>query len=153
MFVYGTLKRGFENHARFCWDALYAGEAVVRGRLYELPAGYPGLVVPGESVRATGTVDPWDDMETQIHLGSSSSAVPKVPTGDWDTVYGELLAFANPGRQLPPIDRLEGFVPGGPSLYRRVLLPVNTGDSSTLAWTYVVKAPSNTYLPGGHWPG
>jgi gamma-glutamylcyclotransferase (GGCT)/AIG2-like uncharacterized protein YtfP len=55
IFVYGTLKRGQRNHERFCRGALAAREASVRGRLYDLPYGYPALVVPKGDVQATGT--------------------------------------------------------------------------------------------------
>ncbi|MBW1987856.1 MAG: gamma-glutamylcyclotransferase, partial [Deltaproteobacteria bacterium] len=43
LFVYGTLKRGCWNHERFCRGVLSVEEAVVRGRLYELPSGIPVL--------------------------------------------------------------------------------------------------------------
>lgn len=152
LFVYGSLKRGFENHEVFCQDARYTGEAFVRGRLYDLPDGYPGLVVPGKSVRATGTADPVADAATQAGLDNAAASVPKMPGGEWDAVYGELLAFPEPGNHVPHIDRLEGFDPGGPSLYRRVLLPAMMGDSTVLAWTYVVETPSDVYLPSGRWP-
>lgn len=152
LFVYGSLKRGFENHEAFCRDALYTGEAVVQGRLYDLPDGYPGLVVPGKSVRATGTGNPWADAATQERSNSAASTIAEVRAAGWDEVHGELLVFPEPGRQLPPLDRLEGFDPYGPSLYRRVLLPVKKGDSPLLAWTYIVGAPSGTHLTGGRWP-
>ncbi len=37
LFVYGTLKRGYWNHAPFCRGALAVQEAQVRGRLFEGP--------------------------------------------------------------------------------------------------------------------
>ncbi|MGI9050010.1 MAG: gamma-glutamylcyclotransferase family protein [Rubrobacteraceae bacterium] len=151
VFVYGTLKRSFENHDLFCRDALYAGEAVVRGRLYDLPDGYPGLVVPGESILATGTGDSWADAATQDRLNGTTTTIPEIQAGEWDEVQGEVLAFGDPGSRLPPLDRLEGFDPNAPSLYQRVLLPVRTSGSSITAWTYVVGAPSGVYLPGGRW--
>ncbi|HEC03376.1 MAG TPA: gamma-glutamylcyclotransferase, partial [Phycisphaerales bacterium] len=52
-------------------------------------------------------------------------------------VYGELLTFDDPETRLPTIDRLEGFRPGGPSLYRRVLVPVYIVGQKLLAWLYV----------------
>jgi gamma-glutamylcyclotransferase (GGCT)/AIG2-like uncharacterized protein YtfP len=53
-------------------------------------------------------------------------------------VYGELLTFDDPESRLPAIDRLEGFHPGGPCLYRRVLVPVRTNGTVLPAWLYVV---------------
>jgi len=44
-------------------------------------------------------------------------------------VYEELLTFDDPEDRLPAIDRLEGFHPGGPCLYRRVLVPVQANRS------------------------
>jgi hypothetical protein len=48
-----------------------------------------------------------------------------------------LLAFDDPETRLPAIDRLEGFLPGGPSLYRRVLVPAFTGETVVPVWLYV----------------
>lgn len=44
-FVYGTLKRGFRNHDRFCRDLLAVEDAMIGGRLFETPSGIP--VLPG----------------------------------------------------------------------------------------------------------
>ena len=57
--------------------------------------------------------------------------------GDWAPVYGELLTFDDPESRLPAIDRLEGFRPGGSSLYRRVLVPVQTDKAVCPVWLYV----------------
>jgi hypothetical protein len=46
LFVYGTLKRGYWNHQRFCAQARSIEPAVVWGRLYHLHAGFPALEVP-----------------------------------------------------------------------------------------------------------
>ena len=46
LFVYGTLKRGYWNHQRFCAQARKIEPAVVWGRLYRLNAGFPALEVP-----------------------------------------------------------------------------------------------------------
>jgi len=60
MFFYGTLKRGGSNHA-YCRGGLVTAEARVEGLLYDLPQGYPALVVPEASVLAVGTGDPLRD--------------------------------------------------------------------------------------------
>jgi gamma-glutamylcyclotransferase (GGCT)/AIG2-like uncharacterized protein YtfP len=52
-------------------------------------------------------------------------------------VSGELLTFDDPESRLPAIDRLEGFRPGGSSLYRRVLVPVRANGAKLPAWLYV----------------
>ena len=142
LFVYGTLKRGYPNHDRFCQGALEIREAQVRGRLYEGP-GFPVLEVPDKDVLAHGTAHPLADVVTQALLsgrvGSYSQPVRKNATaGDWGTVYGELLTFDDPEARLPAIDYLEDFRPGGRSLYRRVLVPAVVNGSCELAWVYTV---------------
>jgi gamma-glutamylcyclotransferase (GGCT)/AIG2-like uncharacterized protein YtfP len=159
IFVYGTLKRGCWNHDRFCRGVLSVEEAVVRGRLYEMPSGIPVLQVPEEDILACGTADPSADVATQARfaedLASILKPVPESATaGDWAPVYGEFLTFDDPESRLPAIDRLEGFHPGGPSLYRRVLVPVYAGEELFPAWLYVgtPKHRARRSLPNGTWP-
>jgi len=74
--------------------------------------------------------------------------------GRWGPVYGELLTFDDPETRLPAIDRLEGFHPGGPSLYRRVLVPVWAAGAVLLAWLYTDGSRSMgnfRELPDGVW--
>ena len=63
------------------------------------------------------------------------------PTGDWDLIHGELVTFTDPQRDLPPIDRLEGFRPGGHSMYQRVMVAVLRGRTPIPAWTYWMPCP------------
>lgn len=159
LFVYGTLKQGYWNHERFCRGVLSVEEAVVRGRLYELPSGIPVLEVPEADVLAYGTADPLADVATQARfaedLASILKPVPESATaGDCGPVYGELLSFDDPETRLPAIDRLEGFHPGGSSLYRRVLVPVKLDGAAFPAWLYAGQ-PSRSglrFLPFGSWP-
>jgi hypothetical protein len=61
-----------------------------------------------------------------------------IEMGDWGRVYGQLLTFDDPETRLPAIDRLEGFRPGGSSLYKRVLVPVCIEQNMALpVWAYV----------------
>ncbi len=162
LFVYGTLKRGYWNHERFCRGVLSVEEAVVRGRLYELPSGIPVLAVPEADVLAHGTADPLADVATQARLAAefaARAAHPEpggnsAPGGRWGPVYGELLTFDDPETRLPAIDHLEGFLPGGPSLYRRVLVPASTRGRRVLVWLYVEGAGrrhSGRRLADGVW--
>lgn len=49
VFVYGTLKPGERNYQRYCGDRVVeAKPAIARGRLFDLPLGYPALL-PGDS--------------------------------------------------------------------------------------------------------
>jgi gamma-glutamylcyclotransferase (GGCT)/AIG2-like uncharacterized protein YtfP len=149
LFFYGTLKRGHANHDRYCQGALRVQEATLRGELYDLPFGFPALVVPQEDVYATGSAEPIYDVSEQQRLNDTGVRRPESPR-----VYGELFTFDDPDTRLPALDRLEGFDPnGGPNLYRRVLVPVETMERAHVAaWVYAIEKPSGVYLPGGRWP-
>ena len=149
LFFYGTLKRGHANHARYCRGAFRVEEATLRGGLYDLPFGFPALMVPEEDVCATGSADPIHDASEQRRLNDTGVRRTGGPR-----VFGELFAFDDPEARLPALDQLEGFDPdGGPNLYRRVLVPVETAEHAhSVAWVYVVEKPSGVYLPGGRWP-
>lgn len=149
LFVYGTLKRGFHNHTLFCEGVLRVEEAAVRGELHDLPFGFPGLVVPPETIRTTGTADPALDAATQRRL---NGAAPPAGRTDGPRAFGELLAFDDPGERLPQLDYLEGFDPKRESLYRRVLIPAKTPTRTILAWAYAIEKLAGTHLPGGRWP-
>ncbi len=154
VFVYGTLKRGFANHDRFCRTAIDIQPATVWGRLYDLGA-YPALEVPEESILAHGTTDPLADAATQArhaaHMRACGSNAP--PPGDWDLIHGELITFPDPARHLPPLDYLEGFRPGGTSLYQRVLIPTQRGPRLFLVWVYVLgDSLDGQVLSEGKWP-
>jgi len=146
LFVYGTLKRGFWNHDRFCRGVLAIEDALVRGRLFETSSGIPVLEVPEEDILAVGTTNPLADVATQAQVTARMSnpeptpdRLPKKGTGaPWGPVYGELLTFDDPENRLPAIDRLEGFHPGGPCLYRRVLVPILVNGAVLPAWLYAV---------------
>lgn len=146
VFVYGTLKRGESNHDEFCSGALSVSDATARGRLYDLPFGFPALVVPAEYILDIGTTDYLADAEKQ------RATFPTATTIDRDIVYGELFTFDDALDRLPALDGLEGFRPGGPNLYRRVLIPVHAEGGTQLAWAYAIENPSGTYLPDGKWP-
>ena len=133
LFVYGTLKRGYWNHQRFCAQARSIEPAVVWGRLYHLHAGFPALEVPEGLILARGSADPLADARRQQEIDTPRFGRP---TGDWDLIHGELVTFTDPQRDLPPIDRLEGFRPGGHSMYQRVMVAVLCGRTSITAWTY-----------------
>ena len=149
MFFYGTLQRGERNHERFCGGALSIDQGAVRGDVYDLPFGYPALVVPEESILAYGSNDFTRDAEEQRRLGGGPVQLPAGPR-----VFGEIIVFDDPESRLPALDHLEGFDPADASShYRRVLLPAETdGGTVLLPWVYVVDDSSGVHLPGGRWP-
>lgn len=137
-------------------------DALVRARLFETPSGIPVLLVPEEDILAVGTTNPLADAATQAHVTARMSnpepnpdRLPKKGTDAlWGPVYGELLTFDDPETRLPAIDRLEGFHPGGPCLYRRVLVSTQAHGTVLPAWLYVVEVKSNRSfkpLPSGKW--
>lgn len=151
LFVYGTLKKGFWNHDRFCTRAISIEPATTWGRLYQLPAGFPALEVPESSILATGTADPLADTRTQNTIELPENAMTR-PEGDWDLVHGELMTFANPGFDLPPIDRLEAFNPNGRCIYKRVLVMVSSKNKIRPVWLYHYNLGHNAErIASGRW--
>lgn len=137
LFVYGTLKRGYWNHERFCRDAISIETASLPGRLYKLPSGIPVLAIPAESIIATGSDDPLSDAHTQSAADECGGA-PIEHGGQWRWIEGEIICLPDPHRTVPPIDRLEGYNPGGFSSYRRVLVRTQASDGGgASAWCYV----------------
>lgn len=144
LFVYGTLKQGHKNHARYFHDVTSITPARMRGRLFTMPQGYPMMVVPEDDILATGTTDPLADVETQTR---GAALAPRSPAGSgfaprydgWREIPGELIRFDDHDWRLAILDELEGFRPDGPSLYRRVLVPL-ASHPGRVAWIYVAPA-------------
>lgn len=151
VFVYGTLKRGFHNHERLCQAATACHPATTWGQLYHLPAGYPALIIPDGHALALGTGNPLADARTQQNFKSAETCRPE---GDWDTVHGEVLAFEDAESALPPLDWLEGFTPGEPGLYDRVLIQVQSQNRWMTAWVYVMhEVRKGVRVKDGNWQG
>lgn len=157
LFVYGTLKQGGSNHARFCQGAQRVDPAWTWGRLHVLADRYPILSVPGPHVRARGTGRYADDV---ARLDGPASFDGEV--AGWRRVRGELLIFEGQeaATRLPRFDALEDYEPDGAASvdegpahglrearlgYERVMIavcvaatndPTHAGDP-LLAWTYV----------------
>ena len=139
------MKRGYSNHDGYCHGVNSVEEALVCGRLFIRPDRIPFLEVPERNILATGTADPAADASVQQRLARDiesrlmAERPPDPPVSGRGVVQGELLVFDDPETRLPAIDRLEGFRPGGRSLYRRVLVPVWMKETRTVAWTYAVE--------------
>jgi gamma-glutamylcyclotransferase (GGCT)/AIG2-like uncharacterized protein YtfP len=91
------------------------------------------LEVPESTILAQGTSDPLADAETQGRINIQDF---DRPPGDWDLVHGELVTFTDPLRDLPPIDRLEGFRPLEHSMYQRVMVAARAETVITSVWLY-----------------
>jgi gamma-glutamylcyclotransferase (GGCT)/AIG2-like uncharacterized protein YtfP len=153
LFVYGTLKRGFHNFDRYCRGVISIESAHTIGRLYLLPQGYPMLVVPPHHQLAVGSTDYLSDVDKQARAAADSLAVATAG-GDWEQITGEVLSFIDPLTRLPPLDSLEDFQPGKPSLYHRALVPVCVGSVEPV-WTYIApagKLPAGARRIGTIWP-
>lgn len=143
IFAYGTLKRGFPNHAEYCSGALRISAAYLRGRLFKLSPEIPVMIVPGEDIAAYGTSSVAADIEAQeqfeAFLKDKEAKGPIEAAGaTWRKVRGELLVFDDPYTRLPLLDRLEEFQPGQSSTYIRALVPTTVSSGlQTCAWTYI----------------
>jgi len=128
LFVYGTLKRGFSAHRRFCGNAVFVTRAAARGRLHLHPHGYPVLALPPSAL---------------------------VASPDWGWVEGEILRLRDPDRSLARIDAYEGVTAAVPGQYRRLPVPVRAAGVR-LAWTYAAASTRDVLalpiLPAGSWP-
>jgi gamma-glutamylcyclotransferase (GGCT)/AIG2-like uncharacterized protein YtfP len=146
-FFYGTLKSK-QNNSHFCRNAISIEKATVCGKLYQLSAGYPALLVPNESILRAGIEDVFQSAHVQ-NLENKEMAFEFKIHKDWDTVHGELVTFDNP-TEIKPIDKLESI----PFYYDRILIPARKTDGSIITvWAYVMyEIPrSARYLPAGVW--
>ena len=154
VFVYGTLKRGQRNHLRYCSKAVAIETASVTGRLFFLPAGYPMLQVPPESILALGTNNAAADLATQLLKNQAAEQLPPAASDHWDAIEGELISFASDPPALQRLDYLEDYRPGeSRSTYLRALVPLL--GTSTAAWTYVApngQLPADGRRIGTIWP-
>jgi gamma-glutamylcyclotransferase (GGCT)/AIG2-like uncharacterized protein YtfP len=159
LFVYGTLKPGFENHRRYCAGSEHAGPAWAEGRLYPLPQGYPALVVPRRELILLGTGDYDADAGNQQRLLEDCRASLRSESAPQperlDRASGELLELAD-AQEFAELDLLEDFRPGTASSYLRALIWVENVSGERLpAWSYVWPGevpPDGEPLPHNRWP-
>jgi gamma-glutamylcyclotransferase (GGCT)/AIG2-like uncharacterized protein YtfP len=160
LFVYGTLRRGYANHGRYCQGVRAVQAASVPGRLYRLPSGYPALVLPERLILARAGHSVQRDLALLRRWNAASHPLPLSLLFEncydgW--VAGELLYFDDFEARLAALDDLEGFRRNGRGLYLRVLAPVRLSRSGGVraAWTYVMPEAGNRgrLLTSGRWPG
>jgi gamma-glutamylcyclotransferase (GGCT)/AIG2-like uncharacterized protein YtfP len=155
LFVYGSLKRGFGNHRRYCRGVRSVEVISIPGQLYRLPSGYPGLVLRESRILARGTRNLLADLEAE--QGVQRKGVPTGALAGERHVRGELLTFADAADRLRAIDSLEEYHPGHKSRYERVLIEIYSRCRQTevLAWTYVAGplSPRRRLIANGRWTG
>lgn len=134
IFVYGTLRPGEPNYARYL-----AGQTAS-----EAPATLAGA--------ALFTEGPYPFLVTAPDLLQGGAIV-----------YGEIIALRPPVYELvmADLDGLEGYVAGGAqNLYEREECEVQTSAGPRRAWVYVagaatlaqIRAGRLRPIPGGSWP-
>jgi gamma-glutamylcyclotransferase (GGCT)/AIG2-like uncharacterized protein YtfP len=159
LFVYGSLKRGYANHQRFCRGVHSMEDAEIAGSLFQMPTGYPVLRFPKGLILARGSGDLRADLETQQrlceHLAAAKGSPSQPPSPAGNRVHGSLMTFSDPIRRLRAIDGLEEFRPGRRSRYERVLIQVYSriAQSQETAWTYIAGdlSPQGKRIPTGKW--
>jgi gamma-glutamylcyclotransferase (GGCT)/AIG2-like uncharacterized protein YtfP len=146
IFVYGTLKRGESNHPLMVghsevWNAWTVGD------LYDL-GSFPMLNVTRARHRilALSHKDPQEDLQNQDEFSEKFGdkkkklRLAKIVAGN--PVYGDLVVFKGSeaflAEVLERLDGLEGFQGNALyDMYKRALVPVETLDGVTAAWTYI----------------
>lgn len=81
-----------------------------------------------------------------LDLGSYPGLIPGA-----GRVRGELYGFEDVDAVLEPLDRIEGYCAGEPSLYQRVVLQVESGVGAQWAWTYAYAREGGMPIPSGDW--
>lgn len=140
VFVYGTLKPGGQYWPEFCEGKV--GEPIpakIRGELYDLHVGYPGLRL--------------------FPKGRGLSGDCALPEEMW--VQGYILTFRTEEGFLR-LDELEGYEPDRPyseNEYTRLKVPCYSPEGEPLGetWTYEMTAATmerhkGTLIEGGNWP-
>ena len=175
LFAYGTLRRGFPAHERYCSRARVLSHARVQGTLFEHEDGFPVLVVHPRQVLAIGSSSARADARLaerssigfmQTHIMPVARARPCTRGAPLNAhtsalrqarrIEGEVLLFPVATLQLAGLDGYEGYVPRHASLFARVLLDVElAGGGPSRAWAYVAGAlmrlESLMLHSGRHW--
>jgi len=141
VFVYGTLKQGYDNHRRLMQGYESVEQATITGRLRDLSPTIPILEIPKCSILAHAGATAAEDLATQERVISSAPTTTSVHPGEdgWGEVEGEVFVFTGDiAERVRTLDLLEGCRPGANgNLYDRVMIAVH-GARFPAAWTYIL---------------
>ncbi len=99
VFVYGTLKPGEVYYQRYCAGKTIAEHpAIVQGRLYALPMGYPAMI-PGDGI-VHGYVLSFAGSDILHDLDQLEGYDPQAPTESNDYDRRQIAAFTPDRRSL-----------------------------------------------------
>jgi gamma-glutamylcyclotransferase (GGCT)/AIG2-like uncharacterized protein YtfP len=125
VFVYGTLKPGERNYQRYCGDRVITQvPAIVPGKLFALPFGYPALLWERNLANLDDDISPTQDFQNQAPDQNNWAQ------DNW--VQGYLLTFAN-NTELAKLDALESYRldrPPSVNEYQRLEMEVFSRDSN-----------------------
>ncbi|TVR47474.1 MAG: gamma-glutamylcyclotransferase [Puniceicoccaceae bacterium] len=139
LFVYGTLKYGGARHD-LCRGLLDRESAVIPGRLFLLPEGYPGLDLPAAAVLGRAGADHAADRARLAGRGPPARPGLLRPEDLW--IEGEWMLLACDSA-LAAIDEWEDVAPGRSGVYERVLSTVALPrqQAARHAWVYRLRPP------------
>ena len=141
----------YDGREKYCSRRMASlGKAMVCGKLYLLPPDSPVLQVPNDSILLAGVKDAFESAQEQYQENDSGDLEFKIHDG-WDSVYGELVTFYDPEKDISELDKLYGT----PFYYDRALITARKADGTIIAaWAYVMHEVhvSARRLPNGICP-
>ena len=104
IFVYGTLKKGFRNHDRFCGNAISIEPAMVNGKLYDTGWGFPAMQLsdnPDDIVHGEIITIPEADLPAIDHLEGVPRLYQRVEVMTVSEAGTESFAYCYVMKYLP----------------------------------------------------
>ena len=164
LFAYGSRKTGECNHARIEGYVQQVQAACTAGQLFLRTDGYPALFLRENQQVRLGLAEADDDLRW---AGFEIAA----PAPNPPLVSGQLLELAPGAQALLELDLFEGYKPGQPSEYLRVLIPVfleegvsedpplrgdpggvRKDERAVGAWVYACSEPRSDWQAIESWP-
>src|SRR3989338_6693248 len=95
LFVYGPLRPGLANHARFCADVAPVRRAAVAARLYRMPDGFP-VIVPDPHGRVLGELLAFPDQAAALRRIDPLEDVDPLAAARPEARYQRRVILAQP---------------------------------------------------------